>query len=245
MKSELRIFTEPDIMANSLSEEFYRYINQLFNQKNVVNIALSGGNTPLLFFTKLAEYNEQKQNKIDWKKIHFFWGDERCVPESHPDSNFGRANNVLFSKIEIPEKNVLKINGERDPETEAEQYAQNIIRLVPKQNGVPSFDWVFLGVGTDGHTASIFPDQIGLINSEKICEVTIHPQSKQKRITVTGKILNSAKRVTFLATGEHKQEVIKNIINKEGPYKTYPAFHIKSEIGLTDWYLDSKASDLI
>ncbi|MBN1598265.1 MAG: 6-phosphogluconolactonase [Bacteroidales bacterium] len=245
MKPDIRIFTEPEIMATSLSEEFYRYVNQLFNSHNSLNVALSGGNTPLLFFTKLAEYNGQKLNKIDWKRIHFFWGDERCVPTSHEDSNYGRASEVFLSTIDIPEKNIHRINGENDPYNESERYSQLVRQMVNTKSGIPSFDWVFLGVGTDGHIASIFPDQIKLINSEKICEVSENPESKQKRVTLTGIILNNAKRITFIVTGDHKKNVVKNILNNEGPYKKYPASYIKSNNGVTDWYLDSKAADLI
>jgi len=245
MKPEVRIFTQPGIMADSLAEEFYRSVIEQFQTRQRLYIALSGGNTPLLFFTNLSEFDQSKKNKIDWKKIFFFWGDERCVPPDDEESNYGTANEVLFSKINIPEANILRIMGENDPKEEAERYSKLIKEMVPLKYGVPVFDWVFLGVGDDGHTASLFPNQIDLVNSKNICEVSTHPQSGQKRITLTGTILNMAKRVTFMATGEDKQQVVKHILNSESPARKYPAYMIKPEYGRLDWYLDSVAADLM
>jgi 6-phosphogluconolactonase len=245
MKPEVRIFTQPEIMADSLAEEFYRYANDQFITRNNLFVALSGGNTPMMFFKILSEFNEQKKNKVDWKRIQFFWGDEHCVPPDHEDSNFGNANKVLFSVIDIPEGNVHRIQGENDPEAEAERYSKLMLQLVPSKNGIPIFDWVFLGVGEDGHTASIFPNQIELISSNKICMVAKHPETGQQRITLTGTVINMAKRVTFMATGEEKQDVVKHIINNEAPSKKYPAAKIVPQSGHVDWYLDALAADQI
>ncbi len=245
MEPNIRIFTKPEIMADSLAEEFYRYVNNLFLTKNTLYIALSGGSTPMLFFQNLSQFDQQKKNKVDWKKIHFFWGDERCVPPTHEDSNFGSANEVLFNLINIPEGNIHRIEAENNPEEEAERYSQLILQLVPSKNGLPIFDWIFLGVGDDGHTASIFPNHIELINSPKICCVSIHPESEQQRITLTGTVINMSRRVTFMATGEEKQGIVGNIINNEPSSKKYPAAKIVPKNGTLDWYLDSLAADLI
>ena len=199
----------------------------------------------MLFFKILSEFNEQKKNKVDWKRIHFFWGDERCVPPDHDDSNFGSANSVLFSVIDIPEGNVHRIQGESNPDEEADRYSKLLSQLVPSKNGIPIFDWVFLGVGEDGHTASIFPNQIEFINSSKVCVVAKQPDNGQLRITLTGTVINMAKRVTFMATGEEKQEVVKHIINNEAPSKKYPAAKIAPQTGRVDWYLDALAADQI
>ena len=245
MKPQVKIFTTPEIMADSLAEEFYRHVNERLITKNKVNIALSGGNTPFLFFKCLCEFDQQKANKIDWRKIHFFWGDERCVPPEDNESNYANANNVLFSKIDIPKSNIHRIEGESDPGEEVLRYSNLLQKLVEVKIGIPIFDWIFLGLGEDGHTASIFPNQLDLITSEKICEIGIHPETGQKRITLTGTVLNMAKRITFLATGSNKQEVIKNIINKEKISKKYPATKINPKKGEIDWYLDSLAAELI
>jgi 6-phosphogluconolactonase len=245
MEPEIRIFTKPEIMADSLAEEFYRYVNNQFLTKNILYIALSGGTTPLLFFKNLSEFDQQKVNKVDWKRIHFFWGDEHCVPPTHEDSNFGSAYKVLFSLINIPEGNIHRIEAENNPEQEAERYSQLILQLVPSKNGIPIFDWIFLGVGDDGHTASIFPDQIDVISSSKLCCVTKHPETEQARITLTGTVINMARRITFMATGQEKQEIVKHIINNEVQAKKYPAAKIVPKNGRLDWYLDALAADLI
>lgn len=245
MNPEVFIFTHPQAMAESLAEEFYRYVLNQFMTRNNLFIALSGGTTPLMFFEVLSDFNSQKKNKIEWKKLHFFWGDERCVSHSDPDSNYGNANRVLFSKIDIPEKNVHPISGDGDPVIECENYANLIKQTVPSTSGTPAFDWIFLGIGEDGHTASLFPDQMDLISSEKICELAVHPKTEQQRITLTAKTINRAKRITFMATGKEKQEVVKQILNKETPSKKYPAAKIAPEKGRVDWYLDAFAAELI
>lgn len=245
MNPEVYIFTHAEVMAESLAEEFYRYVLNQFMTRNNLYIALSGGNTPLLFFKILSEFNSQKKNKIEWKKLHFFWGDERCVPHSDPESNYGNANKVLFSKIDIPQKNIYPINGENNPAVECDNYSKLITKTVPSSSGKPIFDWIFLGVGEDGHTASLFPDQPQLLTSDNICELAVHPESKQQRITLTGKTICMAKRITFMATGIEKQEVIKQIFNKESPAKKYPAARIYPEKGRIDWYLDSLAAEFI
>jgi 6-phosphogluconolactonase len=151
----------------------------------------------------------------------------------------------LFNKIDIPQKNVYPINGDSDPVLECENYAELIKKTVPSSSGIPIFDWIFLGIGEDGHTASLFPDQMDLLTSDKICELAVHPKTKQQRITLTGKTINMAKRITFMATGEEKQEVVKQILNKEAPAKKFPASKISPENGRIDWYLDSLAAELI
>jgi 6-phosphogluconolactonase len=245
MNPKVRIFTRPEIMADSLAEEFYRSVIEQFTKQQTLYIALSGGNTPLLFFSNLSAFDQSKKNKIDWKRIHFFWGDERCVPPDSEESNFGNANRVLFSLIDIPKENVHRILGENDPDKEVSRYTDLLLKTVPLKHGIPIFDWVFLGVGEDGHTASIFPDQINVVNSEKLCVITKHPESGQSRITMTGKILNLAKRVTFMATGEEKATVVKQIVNNEAPSRKYPAALIKPQYGRIDWFLDTEAADQI
>jgi len=245
MKHDVKIYTSPERMAESLSEDFYRYINNELLTRNKLNIALSGGNTPALFFKSLSEFDQQKANKMDWRKIHFFWGDERCVAPDHEESNFGSANKLLFSRIDIPETNIHRIEGENNPEEEVIRYSEILKKMVELKGGIPIFDWIFLGIGEDGHTASIFPDQLNLLTSEKICEIAVHPKSGQKRITLTGSVLNMAKRITFMATGEKKQDILDQIINRGRSAKQYPAAQIQALNGKLDWYLDAAAAEQI
>ena len=245
MNADVRIFTSAEIMADSLAEEFYRHVIKQLATRPRLYFALSGGTTPFLFFEMLSNFNSQKKNKIDWRNLHFFWGDERCVPPDSEESNYGNAHKVLFSQIDIPEGNVHRIRGEEDPEKEAERYSELILQHVPSKGRVPIFDWIFLGIGEDGHTASIFPNQMDLLTSQKICEVSTNPENGQKRITLTGTVINMSKRVTFMATGESKQDVLRAIHNSEPAARKFPAAKIAPQNGLIDWYLDSEAADQI
>ncbi len=245
MKADLRIFTTAEIMADSLAEEFYRYVNEQLSDRLKLNIALSGGSTPALFLEKLSLFNQERKSKIDWGKINFYWGDERCVPPSDRESNYGEAKKILLDFIDIPEKNIFRIEGELPPEEAANKYSDIIRERLNKKNNLPVFDWIFLGIGSDGHTSSIFPDNKNLFKSESICAVTENPESKQKRVTLTGSTINHARRVTFIASGQSKQEVLEAIHNKMPKSKNYPASLVSPIYGKLDWYMDSDAADLI
>lgn len=245
MKADIRIYTSAEIMAESLAEEFYRHGIKELATRSGLNIALSGGNTPLLFFETLKNFDQERRNRIDWKKINFFWGDERCVSPDSEESNYGNAQKVLFSQIGIPDKNIHRVYGENDPGEEVIRYADLILKHVPAKKALPVFDWVFLGIGEDGHTASIFPNQMNLISSTRVCEIAAHPESGQARITLTGSAINMAKRITFMAAGESKQEVVRVLVNREPIAKKYPAAKIIPEHGTLDLYLDSAAAEQI
>ena len=149
---------------------------------------------------------------VDWSFVHFFWGDERCVPPDDPESNFGMVNSGFLSKIDIPAINIHRIRGEEDPSTEAVRYSSEIVNYTRTTCGLPVFDQIILGMGEDGHTVSIFPSNSEMLYSEKICEVATHPLSGQKRITITGKVINNSDVVTFLVTGHSKADVVERDI---------------------------------
>jgi 6-phosphogluconolactonase len=245
MEPGIKIFSNASEMAEELVEDFCRYTNELSRLKKIITIAISGGTTPLYFYRRLASFNSISLKKIDWNNMHFFWVDERCVPASHQDSNFGSANRLFLRAIDIPEENIHRIRGENIPSDEALRYSDDIRLNVSIRNSFPSFDWIFLGLGEDGHVASIFPDQLKLLFSDKFCETSVHPQTKQNRITLTGKVLINARRVTFIVSGEIKKQIVKEIIKKEPVAKLYPASYIKSVGGRLEWYLDKQAASLI
>ena len=180
-----------------------------------------------------------------WQKVHFWWVDERMVPPDHPESNFGVANKLLFSQISIPEGNIHRMKGENDPETEARSYSIQIQERLEPKNGWPVFDLILLGMGDDGHTASIFPDQMELLQSEAICAVAVHPESGQKRVTLTGKVLNNASRICFLVTGKTKAGRLAEITGKTKDGRKLPAFHVSNANENTQWFLDHDAASKI
>jgi 6-phosphogluconolactonase len=245
MKPYIKIFKNISEMAEELAEEFHRYTRKLSESNKRINIAISGGNSPLYFYRRLANFNSISLNKIDWGKIHLFWVDERCVSANNQESNYGMANRLFLRAIDIPGENIHRIQGEKIPSEEALRYSEVLKSYVPLRNNFPSFDWIFLGLGEDGHIASIFPDQLTLLFSDKYCETAVHPQTKQKRITLTGKVLINSCRITYVISGEKKQKIIKEIVNNESSAKLYPASYIKPVGGILEWYLDNQAAQLI
>lgn len=225
--------------VEELASRFARILkDDVNNSANFFNLVLSGGSTPGVVFDFLSS---NCKTEIEWNKIRFFWGDERCVPPNNNESNYLMTYERLFSKVEIPEKNIFRIEGERDPESEAQRYSRIILQNVPSVNNFPLFDLVMLGLGEDGHTASIFPDNLELINKENICEVTEHPTSRQRRITLTGKVINNSKKVIFLVTGKNKNTIVDTIVNRKEGFGKLPASYINPINGELIWLLDKES----
>lgn len=212
------------------------------NAKSFFTVALSGGSTPEKIFDYLAQ---NYKNKINWNKIKFFWGDERCVPADHPDSNYLMTKESLFDKIEISPSNIFAVDGDNKPAQEAVRYANIIKGNVESENGLPKFDLVFLGLGEDGHTASIFPDQMNLLASDNICEVAQHPSLCQKRISLTGKVINNSAQIVFLVTGKNKAQMVHTIINKKNDFEKLPASFVNPLNGTLFWMLDEESANLL
>lgn len=242
MKQSIRIFPTPQALAESLALDLFNKITCANTSVNHFTIALSGGNTPRLLFTVLGD---QYASSVPWDKVHFFWVDERCVPPEDHESNFGMTNEVLFSKIKIPQENIHRIKGEDDPTKEAERYSKEIIDFTVKRDRLPFFDIMLLGLGEDGHTASVFPGNEELFLTDKICTTAVQPSTGQKRITITGKIINNAGSIIFIVTGKNKAVIVNNIIGKHNNKKQFPASFVKPTDGRLLWYLDEEAGSLI
>ncbi len=226
--------------ADELSENFvHLLLNGLKGSKENFHIALSGGSTPKRVFRYIAD---NYKSEIEWESIKFYWGDERCVPPDDIESNYKMSNDNLFSIIGIPEKNIFRIAGENDPAIEAVNYSNILKGNIPEFNGIPRFDLIMLGLGEDGHTASIFPDSLNLFEEKNICAVAEHPATHQKRITITGKIINNAKQVIFIVTGSSKSGIVGDILNRKNDYGKYPASHVNPAQGELIWMIDSSAA---
>ncbi len=217
-------------------------IDKVNSSKDHFHIALSGGSTPKNIFEYLAEHH---QKTIQWNKVKFYWGDERCVPPSDSESNYKMVYDSLLSKLQIPSSNIFRIKGENNPKLEADSYSSIVLSQLNSANDYPRFDLIMLGLGEDGHTASIFPNQISLLNSDKIYSTAIHPGSGQTRITITGRVINNASNVVFIAAGKNKSKVVGEIINQKGNYKDYPASFINLENGELYWLLDEDSASQI
>lgn len=231
MKREVRTYSSGLVVAAA----FAKHLSEEIAISDKLNIAISGGSTPRLLFSLLSEnYNE----KIDWSKVHIYWVDERCVPPVDDQSNYKMTSSHLLDAIPIPQENVHRIYGEDDPKQEAERYGTLISQSLPIKKGLPIFDIILLGMGDDGHTASIFPPEMNLLESDNVCEVGTHPNSGQKRITLTGKVINAANQKHFLVVGANKAKVVSEIFSNSKNALAYPAAYIDDAI----WWLDSEAS---
>ena len=220
---------------------FADYLVHLLKKQDEVHIALSGGSTPKALFRILAEdYLEA----IRWRKVHFWWGDERCVPPDDDDSNYKMTHETLLRFTQIPDGNVHRIMGENQPGLEITRFAAEMRSSLPYYQGRPRFDLIMLGMGADGHTASIFPHQMELLESDELCAIAEHPESGQKRISLTGKVINNARHIAFLVTGSSKAQKVREIFHQEGDWKSYPAAHIQPTEGELEWWIDDAAASL-
>lgn len=233
-----KIFATPELVVENLANEMKAY-SELGKP---VHISLSGGSTPKMLFKLLAEapYAEG----IQWNNLHFWWGDERCVAPDDAESNFGEANALLFSNVNVPAENIHRIRGEDEPKAEAERFAKEMADVIPTENGTPVFDWILLGVGADGHTASLFPG-VTDYQDENLSVLASHPESGQIRISKTAKVLEAAKRISYLVLGAGKVEIVKEIRTTPASELPYPAAKIQSKTGETEWFLDSNAASAI
>lgn len=239
MNSNIKTFRTAEESAIALADELAGLINN-FGEDRLLTIALSGGSTPKLLFQALAA---RHRDTVDWRKVRLFWVDERCVPPDDPESNYGMTRDALFEKIDMPAAGVHRIRGEEDPDSEAVRYSEVIERSVARKNGLPFFDVVLLGLGEDGHTASIFPGNAYLFGATETCVVAVNPYSGQKRITITGRIINNADMVIFLVSGRKKAEIVNKILCG-GEKAEYPARYVKPVDGKVIWYLDDDAAAL-
>ncbi|UAY77312.1 6-phosphogluconolactonase [Pasteurella canis] len=228
------IFDDAHSAVEKIAQEFLAY--SLENRP--VHISLSGGSTPKLLFKTLAKapYNTE----IQWQNLHFWWGDDRMVLPTDPESNYGEVQKLLFDYIQIPTENIHRIRGEEPVETELKRFEQELSAVVPEQ----VFDWIILGMGTDGHTASLFPHQTNF-DDPNLAVIARHPETGQIRISKTAKLIEQAKRVTYLVTGASKAEILKEIQTIPAENLPYPAAKIKAKNGVTEWYLDKDAAKLL
>ncbi|MDJ1505368.1 6-phosphogluconolactonase [Xanthocytophaga agilis] len=226
--------------SGELVEALSRQIASLANQKDTFYLAVSGGKTPVYLFDHLATHYK---DSINWQKVKIFWVDERCVAPTHEESNFLLAQKHLLEPLAIPESNIFRMHGELDAYNEAIRYERTIREVVPSVNQVPQFDLVLLGMGSDGHTASLFPDRIDLIDSDNLCTIAKHPQSGQLRVSFTMKLINHASHVAFLVTGADKATKVEEILGEKPEADMYPAAYVNPQSGNLYWYLDKAAAD--
>lgn len=235
------------------------YVCQQHHGKFVA--ALSGGSTPIPLYNMLATSEFSKI--VEWEKCYFFLSDERCVPASSEESNFKMVNDHLFSKVPVPKSNIFQLQDpDKDPDKAASLYEENIRKYCEQENELPQFDLILLGIGNDGHTASLFPGSKALLEKKKLCVSNYVEKLDSNRITFTYPLLNNARNVYFLAQGEAKSEIVKSVLIDNNA--NYPASHVGAvpphteedgekdcaqtctvklcESNSTEWFLDEDAA---
>jgi 6-phosphogluconolactonase len=206
-----------------------------------MTVALSGGSTPRRLHQILAA--DPIKSAIDWKRVRIFWGDERCVPPDHKDSNFKMAKETLLDFVPLDPDKIHRMIGEDGPEKGSADYEEILKRHVKRTvNGTPSLDLVFLGMGDDGHTLSLFPGTAPVHDEHRLVAPGYNANLKSHRITFTPRMANAAKLCVFLVGGAGKADVLRQVIEEPGPIAQYPSRSIKPCPGSLLWILDKGSS---
>jgi 6-phosphogluconolactonase len=239
--ADIRILTTPQELSEAAAEEVLRAAKEAVAQRGRFTIALSGGSTPKNLFNLLAT---NARNVLPWDRTFFFWGDERHVPPTDPDSNYHMAEETMLSKIPVAAGNVFRIAAENpDAAAAAEAYEQTLRKFFQLEPGqVPVFDLILLGMGPDGHTASLFPNSAGLQEKSRLVIANWVDKLKTSRLTLTLPVLNAARCVAFLVSGADKATVLKTVLEDDVPGEQYPSKLVHPNDGKLIWLLDRAAA---
>jgi 6-phosphogluconolactonase len=238
---EFLIFADAAELAREAARRFAELAVAFTSEAGRFTVALSGGSTPKAMFQILAE--KPFADSLPWRSIYFFWGDERCVPHDHAESNYRMANETLLSKVPVPRENIFRIPAEdEDHERAAAIYSESLQTFFAEEQ--PGFDLVFLGMGPDGHTASLFPGTTALCAGGGAAANYVD-KLQSWRITLTADAINRARNVIFLVAGADKAPALKEVI--EGPRnpKQYPSQLIMPSHGALLWMVDEAAAKLL
>jgi len=239
MKPEIRIFKDAENLSRAAASLFVEQVGESITQRNHFLVALNGGNTPMRLFQLLAT---DFRKHVDWSKVQLFWGDERCVAPDDPGSSYGQAREILLGRVPIPDSNIHRIKGELGPAEAAKEYSLVLKELSSPPLEWPRFDLVYLGMGEDGHTASLFPGSSVDI-AEPAIPVTAHYQDRPAdRVTLTPVVLNSARMVVFMVTGEKKAITLAEVLSDRYNPELYPAQRIRPREGKLIWLVDEGAA---
>jgi 6-phosphogluconolactonase len=235
VEKNIEILADKSALVKRSHEIVISRIQEAINEKDRFTIALSGGSTPKPLYEALS--NES----LPWAKIHVFWGDERYVPATHQDSNQLMARQTWLDKIEIPDSNIHAMNtSAEDPQQDAEQYEAELSNFFSTDAEFPTFDLILLGMGDDGHTASLFPHTEALKVSDRL--IAVGNKDGQPRLTFTVPLINHADCVVFMVAGENKRPALKEIFAPQGDSTQYPARLIQPQ-GELFWLLDQSAGE--
>ena len=235
----IRIFPDRDALVETAARLFAETAADAVAARGRFCGVLSGGSTPRPLYERLA--GEPYGRGLPWERIHLFWGDERCVPPSDPRSNYGMVREVLLGRVPVPPENVHFMDGEAGPAHGAAAYEAELRRLFPGQR-VPWFDLVLLGLGVDGHTASLFPGSPVLDVRDRLVVWDRPPDRGPERITLTLPVINQAGRILFLAVGEEKAGILARVLAPRDRDPGLPAVRVRPHQGELLWFVDRAAA---
>lgn len=236
MKDRIHCYPQAGALVQAAVGDFFTLLDAC---DSPCHLALAGGSTPRRFYRAIAEAGKDR----DWHGVHFWFGDERAVPAEHPDSNYRMAREQLFARLPVPESNIhpVPVPARITPEAlaaAAQDYAAALEMLPKDRHGVPRFDLVLLGMGEDGHTASLFPGTAALTEARHWMTAVYVPRLDAWRLSLTLPVLNAARRVWFMVTGEGKAAVLRKVLAGEGT--DLPVQRVQPAAG-RDWYVDAAA----
>jgi 6-phosphogluconolactonase len=239
---ELVVAADRAELSRLAAERFVAAAEAAVAAQEMFTVALSGGSTPRDLYRLLA--GEPWRSRVDWSRTHVFWGDERCVPPDHPDSNYCLACELLLEPVGVPAANVHRMRAESaEREAAAASYAEEIMRIVPSDaDGLPRFDLMLQGLGSDGHTASLLPGDPLVHESSKLVAVTNRDREGTLRFTVTAPVLQHAASLLFLVAGQDKAEVLREVLQGELRVDRYPAQVVREAQGEVVWLVDRAAA---
>ena len=239
--ADLRIVDDLRGLSQAAAEEFVTQATGTVRANGRFTVALSGGSTPKSLFSLLAS---TFRDQLPWDKMFFFWGDERHVPPDHPESNYRMAYEALLSKVPVPAENVFRVPAENpDASQAAADYEQALRKFFELSPGTfPRLDLILLGMGPDGHTASLFPGTSGLREKSRLVVANWVEKFKAYRITFTLPVLNNAAVVTFLVGGADKAETVREVLEGSQPAELFPSKLIHPTNGRLMWMLDQAAA---
>lgn len=226
------------------AEEFIRLAHRAVESAARFTVALSGGSTPRGLYELLAL--DAYKERVPWPRVHLFWGDERCVAPDHPDSNYRMVREALLSRISLPEENVHRMAGEQEPALAASEYENELKKSFHLSEGVlPRFDLILLGIGEEGHTASLFPGSAALGESRHMVVAHYVEKLKTHRLTLTLPVLNQGAEVVFLVSGHKKAEIVKEVLANDGASSMLPAARVRPLAGRLTWLITQDAAALL
>jgi len=227
-------------LARALAERIVELGREAIAARSRFNIALAGGSTPKATYALLAQ--PPFRHALDWKRVRFFFGDERCVPPTDDASNYHTAKVTLLEGLSIPHEAVFRMHGEEEPSAAAGSYAAVILRELPLDNEVPTFDLILLGMGPDGHTASLFPGTDPLEDDELLVRAPYVKKFSTHRITLTPRVLNGARDIIVATAGPSKADALAAVLHGPRDPKTYPSQILEPRAGRLTWLVDTAAT---